>query len=161
MAWPAIYYADRGPGHDNAALDDILARAGITRERSIARNSQARGVIEAFNKRLIAMAKRLPSYLGADMDPDAKRVVHIRSRQELRATGTSRLLPSWQDLLTMVGEAQTAYNNRPHSALPRIVDPGTGRMRHQSPAERWRDLVAEHGAPPTLSAEELADMFRP
>jgi putative transposase len=152
---PALYYSDRGPGHRNDALDGMLARLGVAREFSLPRNSQARGVIERFNRSLVAEAKRLPTYLGADMDGDARNLVHKATRAELREVGASRLLMAWSDFLDFVAGAIDAYKARPHRALPRIDG------RHMSPGEAWQAAL-EAGVEPMLPGQDEADdLFRP
>lgn len=162
---PAIYYADRGSGQDNATFNDpvtgILARIGTRRERSIARNSQARGVIEAFNKFLIRDARRFMTYIGADMDKDAKDRVHKITRQQLRAIGTSPLLMPWADFVARMRALQAAYNDRPHPHLPKVRDASTGRLRHQTPNEAWTAALEKGWEPVTLAPAEAEDLFRP
>lgn len=58
-------------------------------------------------------------------------------------------------------EAVAAYNRRPHSSLPKIRDPETGRKRHMSPDELWARHVADGFRPLALDAETAADLFRP
>jgi hypothetical protein len=130
----------------------MLARLGVAREFSLPRNSQARGVIERFNRALVAEAKRLPTYLGADMDGDARNLVHKATRAEMREVGTSRLLMAWSDFLDFVAGAIDAYNARPHRALAR------GQI---SPAEAWQAEL-ERGFDPMLPHQDEADdLFRP
>ncbi|MGH6914583.1 MAG: Mu transposase C-terminal domain-containing protein, partial [Geminicoccales bacterium] len=148
---PAIYYADHGPGQENAVLCAMLARLGVREERSIARNSQARGIIERFNQTLVAAAKRLPTYIGAPMDRDARNRVFTITRRELRLVGTSRLLLPWDDFLRFVETAIAAYNARPHRALG----------SRKSPVEAWQSAIREGFEPLLPSADEAADLFRP
>jgi putative transposase len=59
-------------------------------------------------------------------------------------------------------EAQVQeYNARPHRSLPKIVDPVTGKRRHQTPDEAWAEHVAAGWAPTTVSEAEITDLFRP
>jgi putative transposase len=148
---PAIYYADHGPGQENKVLCAMLARLGIREERSIARNSQARGVIERFNQTLVAAAKRLPTYMGAPMDQDAKGLVYKLTRRELRLVGTSRLLLPWDDFLAFVETAIAAYNARTHRALG----------KRTSPIEAWQNALRDGFEPLLPSADEAAELFRP
>jgi putative transposase len=152
---PAIYYSDRGPGHRSDVLDGMLVRLGVAREFSLPRNSQARGVIERFNGSLVAESKRLPTYLGADMDGDARNLVHKRSRAELREVGASRLLMAWSDFLEFVAGAIAAYNARPHRGLPRLDG------RHMSPCAAWQAGLEAGFEPMLPSQDEADDLFRP
>ena len=157
---PAIWYADRGPGQTSQALEEMLARLGVSVERSIAYNSQARGIIEAFNRRLVAAAKRLPSFMGQDMDADARRRVFQRSRGELALTGTSRLLLPWDEFHAFVEAERERYNATPHSSLPPI--PGSIPWRHMSPDEFWNaEKAAGRFEPVMLERHELDDLSRP
>jgi len=149
---PAIYYADRGPGQDNAVLEEILARLGIARERSLPYNSQARGIVERFNRHLIAAARKLPSYIGATMDPEAKGKVHRRTRRDLREIGSSRLLMRWDTFLSFVEQTVERYNARPHSSLGRPP---------VSPDQAWQAWIDQGGQPTMLAPAEAADAFRP
>lgn len=161
---PAIFYTDRGPGYKNAAMDapltGFLARAGITAMRALPYNSQAKGNVERLNQLYNAAAKKLPTYVGKDMDKEAKLVVFKTTRRDLAMTGTSRLLPGWDAFLDHIEETVIAYNDRPHSELPRIRDPQLGRMRHMTPNEAWQAKLA--GFEPIVPDDaELDDMFRP
>lgn len=161
---PAIFYTDRGPGYRNKAMDapltGFLARIGTTAMRALPYNSQAKGVIERLNQVYTAAAKSLPTYIGADMDKQAKLAAFKATRRDLKQFGTSRLLPSWEAFLAVIDAALTAYNSRPHSSLPKIHDPQLSRSRHMSPDELWAEKC--QGFEPIIPDEqELTDMFRP
>lgn len=161
----AIFYTDNGPGYKNKTLDHetlgLCARLGITSTNSIAYNSQARGIIERANATLWnVLAQEFPTYLGAPMDPEAKKRVNKRTRSDLKQIGSSKLLPSWEEFTTAVQRTVDEYNDRPHSAL-RIRDPETGRMRKASPNEVWADFEARGFEAETLRPEETDDLFRP
>jgi putative transposase len=159
---PAVYYADHGPGQENRVMRNLLGRLCIQEARSLPRNSQARGVIERFNQYLIAEAKRLPTYMGADMDKDAANRVYKLSRRELRLVGTSRLLMPWPEFLAFIGQAIDAYNRgHNHRSLPKTVDPVDGRTRHMTPAEAWQAALDRGWEPMRVGAAEAADLFRP
>jgi putative transposase len=162
---PAIYYADRGSGQKNKAWDDpltgMMSRMGTERKFSIPRNSQARGTIEVFHKHLIAAARTLPTYIGADMDKDASNKIHKLTRKDIKAIGTSRLLPPWSEFRAWMTAVIADYNDRPHTKLPRIVDPITGKRRHQTPAEAWVAEIAAGAELFPLTGDEADDLFRP
>lgn len=160
----AIFYTDRGPGYKNTAMDHpltgFMARAGITAMRALPYNSQAKGAVERLNQLYNASAKRLPTFIGKDMDKEAKLLVFKTTRRDLAVDGTSRLLPGWDTFLDHVEEDIQAYNDRPHSELPKFRDPQLGRMRHMTPNELWAAKIA--GFEPIVPDEaELNDMFRP
>ena len=163
---PAIFYTDNGAGYRNKAMDadagGLMGRLAITKMHALPYGSQAKGVIERFHASVwVPLAKRLPSYIGADMDKEAAQLVHRRSRRDLALTGTSNLLPSWEAFRAMCEAEVAAYNARPHSALPKIADPETGRRRHMSPDEAWAAHVAAGWEPVTVEPGEVDDLFRP
>lgn len=161
---PAIFYTDRGRGYRNqnfdAPLTGFLGRAGITAMRALPYNSQAKGVVERVNQIYTAPAKSLPTYMGKDMDKEAKLVAYKTTRRDLKTLGTSNFLPSWAEFLDLIGKTIADYNNRPHTSLPKIRDAQLSRMRHETPNEAWArkctgfDLVVPDRA-------EIDDMFRP
>jgi putative transposase len=163
---PDIWYYDNGSGANNAHHDDpitgLLARVGTAKKNSIAWSSQARGIIEIIHKTVYhPAAKRLATYVGADMDREARQKAFKVTRADVKATGTSRILPSWADFLALVQRAIGEYNARPHSSLPKIVDPATGRRRHQFPNEAWAAAIATGWQPDPIPAAEAEDLFRP
>lgn len=162
----AIAYSDNGPGETSAMLDDpvtgLLARLGVTHETGRPGNAQGHGIIERLNKTLwVEAAKTLPTYLGADMDDDARKRAYKITRRDIDRVGKSRLLIDWQDFLAMCEAAVAAYNARPHSALPAVWDPETGRKRHMSPNEMWERGVREGCEIDILTPGLAADLFRP
>ena len=162
---PAIFYVDRGPGYKNRLLDDgtlgLLARLGISKEHSIPQNAQARGIIEAFQKHWNRFARELPSYMGAGMDREAARRFHIATRRDIARLGRSRKLPEWRAFVAAALDYVARYNGSPHSALPKVRDGETGRMRHMSPDEAWAEAVRRGFQPVRVDAREADDLFRP
>ncbi len=163
---PAIFYVDNGSGFKNALMANeatgFMSRLSITLTHSLPYNSQARGVIERAHQTIwVKAAQQLPTYMGASMDREAKQKVYKLTRADIKAVGTSRLLMAWADFITWCEQQVEAYNNRPHRSLPRIRDPHTGKMRHQTPMEAWQQ-AGEEGWQPTLVLEtERDDLFRP
>ncbi len=163
---PMIWYVDNGSGFKNAAMEDevvgFTSRLGTRIEHSLPYNSQARGVEERSHKSIwVRGAKTLPTYMGADMDREAKQKVFKLTRAHLRDTGRSPLLMAWADFITWCQAQIDAYNARPHRGLPKFRDPATGKLRHQSPNEAWQASIDEGWAPSMVSAAEAADLFRP
>ncbi len=161
---PAIFYTDRGPGYRNKAMDaavtGFMARAGITAMRALPYNSQAKGVVERVNQIYGPAARALPTFMGREMDKEAKLIAFKNTRREIALTGQSRLLPGWDAFLDHIEATVAAYNDRPHSSLPRIRDPQIGRMRHLTPNELWAEKCT--GFEPIVPDQvELDDMFRP
>lgn len=162
---PAVFYTDRGPGFRNERLDQnsigLIARLGIMSTNSLPYNSQARGIIERANLTMWnVLSKEFPTYMGADMDREAKLKVHKVTRKEMREFGESKLLPSWQEFVDAVAETVEAYNNRPHTSL-KIRDPRTGRNRKASPNEVWAEFEANGFEPVEIRPDEVDDLFRP
>lgn len=162
----SIFYHDKGPGYENQLLQDpvtgIVTRLGIHNLTSTARQSQARGMIEKLRRDLWHKeAKNFLTYKGREMDRETKLKVHKIVKKDLKTKGMSDFIMPWPEFLLWVQERVDAYNNRPHQALPKIRDPHTGRMRHMTPNEMWDKAVAERGAPPLLSQEEITDLFLP
>jgi len=162
---PALFYTDRGSGYRNAAMDapltGLLGRLDITPMRALPYNSQAKGLVERVNQMWSTLAREVPTYISRDMDREAKTAVHKRTRRDLALVGASALLPAWADFLAAAEDAIARYNERPHTGLPRIRDPETGKPRHASPDEMWAAARSAGFEPLTVSAEEADDLFRP
>ncbi len=137
-----ILYTDKGGG--NKALvntDDvtgIFTRLGIEHKTGIAGNAQARGLIEILNKTLwVRSAKQLPTFVGKQMDKLTERNMYLLMDRDFRKNGKCEKLPSWPQFIEHCRQSVEAYNRRPHSSLPRITDPQSGRRRHMAPFEAW------------------------
>lgn len=162
----AIFYVDRGPGYRNEAMDadvaGLMGRLGITKMHAKAYGSQAKGVIERPNNTVWdTLAKRLPTYIGKDMDKEAGDRIHKLTRQELKLFGESRALPSWEEFVRLCWAMVEEYNAKPHTSLPKFEDPKTGKKRHMSPDEFWAAYVANGFEPVPVDPEEADDLFRP
>lgn len=167
---PAIFYVDNGSGYKNAMMTadatGLMTRLGTEMRHSIAYNSQARGMIERVHKTIwIRLARRLPTYIGVDMDRQARQAMYKKTRKEIKEMGVSNALVSWDDFLVLAEEAVTDYNNEPHGGLPRRHNKTTGRREHLTPQKMWDEqvaLMAEAGhALVTVSAAERDDLYRP
>lgn len=167
-AWgiPAIFYTDRGPGYRNEAMDadvsGLMGRLSITKMHAAPYGSQAKGRIERPNATIWdVLAKRMPTYIGADMDKEAGQKVHKITRREIKEFGQSRLLPSWEEFVRLCEARVAEYNATPHRGLPKFEDPKTGRTRHMSPDEAWAAHVANGFEPVPVDPVEVDDLFRP
>ncbi|MFB2531003.1 Mu transposase C-terminal domain-containing protein [Paracoccus sp. p3-h83] len=163
---PAIFYVDRGPGYRNQAMDadvgGLMGRLGITKMHAAPYGSQAKGLIERINGTVWnTLAKRLPTFIGADMDKEAGDKVHKLTRRELKEVGESHILPSWENFVRLCEAMVAEYNDRPHSSLPAFRDPDTGRMRTMTPNECWAVHVAAGFEAVEVDADEADDLFRP
>ncbi len=162
----AIFYVDNGKGYKNLLLDEaavgMLSRLGTHKEHSIAYNSQARGIIERFNGSVYTrLAKTLPSYAGRDLDREAALKLHKKIKSDLKETGGSDDLVSWNQFLKIFDGALQYYNDRPHSGLAEMRDPVTGRKRHMSPNECWATFEANGFRAVTLARDDADDLSRP
>lgn len=162
---PAIFYVDNGSGYKNEAMSDestgFMSRLGITLSHSLPYNSQARGVIERAHQTIwVKAAKMLPTYMGAQMDAQAKQKVFKITRKEIKKFGKSVLLVDWKDFMQFCQQQVDAYNNRPHSGLPKILAED-GTKRHQTPNEAWAQAVNQGFEPVMVESQEANDLFRP
>lgn len=144
---PAILYVDNGTGYKNAMMTaqatGLMARLGIELTHSLPYNSQARGVVERAHRTvLVDLAKRLPTYMGAAMDPEAKKLAFRRTR------GNGEGLVAWPRFLELVAAQVGHYNDRPHAAL-----------KGRTPDAAWEAAVA--GGAPIALPEPDPDLFRP
>ncbi|AJF07792.1 Mu transposase C-terminal domain-containing protein [Geoalkalibacter subterraneus] len=169
---PLFVYADKGAGNMAKVNIDKVAglfpRVGINFESGRPGNPQGRGLVENLNKGLwIRAAKKLPTYTGKDMDTAVKRKVYLaldkevkQAQKEQRDVQSDLMIP-WAEFLLLMESAVEDYNRRPHSALPRITDPQTGRRRNMCPLEAWASWLERGWRPETLTDDEIALLFRP
>ena len=164
-AIPAILYTDNGPGYRNGMMEHpltgFLARLGITPSHARAWNSQAKGIVERFNRHWTNLSRELPTYIGRDMDRQARMLAHRTTRRQLKTAGVSKLLPSWPQFLDACRLMVDDYNNSPHRGLDKTVDPQTGKRRHMTPNEAWARGIEAGFAPLTVAEDEAVELFRP
>lgn len=161
---PAVFYVDRGPGFKNDALDNQLtgfcARLGITKMHSLPYNSQARGIIERFNgSALNPLAKEFDSYIGADMDREARQKAFKTSRKELKEIGATALLPTWQEFMAALAEWIIDYNRSEHDGL--TYRDRSGRKHKITPNDLWQKATDSGFEAVTVLPDEADDLFRP
>ncbi|MCC2098281.1 MAG: transposase, partial [Hyphomicrobiales bacterium] len=153
---PAIFYVDRGSGFKNTRFDDaltgLMGRLGITKYHSLPQNSQARGIIERFQGTVWnPLARTFATYIGADMDRQARQKSFKVTRKQIREFGSSAALPAWSEFLDGCMRAIADYNAAPHTALP----------NRMSPDAYWQAHVDGGFEPVPVTAAESADLFRP
>ncbi|UZD92719.1 Mu transposase C-terminal domain-containing protein [Pseudomonas corrugata] len=158
----SIFYVDNGSGFANDTVREVVDRLGGTMTHSLPYNSQARGLSERGHQTIwVRAAKKLTSYIGADMDKHAGTRVHRIGRKELREKGNSRVLPTFAEFMSGVEYEIATYNGTPHRGLPKFRDPETGVVRHMSPNEAWQDAIFE-GWEPIIAPGSLVDsLMRP
>jgi putative transposase len=152
---PLILYTDNGVGYRNDRMVQVAARLGFEHHFGIPYNSQARGVVERLQKTLWIdlAAKTFATYVGAQMDREARQIVFKASRRG------EPVLPSWRTFVAFMDQAVAAYNARPSRGCPKALDMETGRQKHLSPSGTWSRAEALGWKPEGL-AVSMAD-FRP
>lgn len=157
-----IFYVDNGSGFDNDMVREVVDRLGGTMQHSIPYNSQARGLSERGHKTVwVRAAKKLTSYIGADMDKHAGTKVHRLGRKQLKELGTTRLMPTFGEFMAGVEDEITTYNRTPHRGLQKIRDPLTGLQRYPSPDEAWQSALDQGWEPVVATPELVESLMRP
>jgi putative transposase len=137
---PNILYTDMGAGNmakvNTHEVYGFFAKLGITHETGIPGNAQGRGLIERLNKTLwIRAAREMPSCTHAMFDRLAARNFHLAAERDYAQKGDTELLLNLKQFMQYIAEKVMEYNNAPHTSLPKVTDPETGRRRHMSPYE--------------------------
>ncbi len=158
----SIFYVDNGSGFANDTVREVVDRLGGTMTHSLPYNSQARGLSERGHQTIwVRAAKKLTSYIGADMDKHAGTKVHRLGRKELRELGKSRVIPEFGVFMAGVEHEIANYNSTPHRGLDKIRDPETGKLRNMSPDEAWQAAI-EAGWEPMIAPGALVEsLIRP
>ena len=162
----AIWYVDWGKGFENLMMTDeatgLMGRLGMTMTHSRAYNSQAKGASERSHNIFTRAAANLPSFVGKNMDEEARQKLFKLSRKEVRLHGKilNSPIPTWDEFKGYIEWVVDEYNDRPHRSLPKFTD-REGKRRHMSPNEFWALKVAEFGEPLKVSPEEEGYLFRP
>ncbi|AOJ10573.1 hypothetical protein WS71_25680 [Burkholderia mayonis] len=161
----AIFYVDHGSGYDNAMIKaeatGMQGLLGFEVTHSLPYNSQARGVVERLHQSLwIRAAKELPSFIGNEMDREAK-LAHFKITRTAIKKGGALPLMGWDLFMRFCQEQMDKYNARPHSTLPKIVDPVDGKRRHMTPDEALAVFQAKGWEPIRLTDAEAQNVFRP
>ena len=166
----AVFYVDHGSGYKNAMMSrdgsGLMDRLGSTLTHSLPYNSQAKGVVERSHQSIwIQAAKRLPTYIGVDMDKEARQKVFKKTRKDIATFGESKLLLAWDDFMTLCHDEMQRYNNRPHHAHPRRHNKLTGRKEHLTPQQVWDEkltMMVNLGKPLVqVREDDMVDLFRP
>jgi len=157
-----IFYVDNGSGFDNDMVREVVDRLGGTMQHSIPYNSQARGLSERGHQTIwVRAAKKLTSYIGADMDKHAGTRVHRLGRKQLKEQGTTRLMPTFGEFMAGVEDEIEIYNRTPHRGLQKMRDPLTGLQRYPSPDEAWQSAIAQGWEPIAATPELVESLMRP
>ncbi|MGE8467193.1 MAG: Mu transposase C-terminal domain-containing protein [Pseudomonas putida] len=158
----SIFYVDNGSGFANDTVREVVDRLGGTMTHSLPYNSQARGLSERGHQTIwVRAAKKLTSYIGADMDKHAGTKVHRVGRKQLRLTGRSQLIPEFGVFMAGMEQEVATYNSTPHRGLEKIRDLESGLMRHMTPDEAWQAAITEGWEPMCASSALVESLMRP
>ncbi|MFG0339970.1 Mu transposase C-terminal domain-containing protein [Pseudomonas sp. zjy_13] len=158
----SIFYVDNGSGFANDTVREVVDRLGGTMTHSLPYNSQARGLSERGHQTIwVRAAKKLTSYIGADMDKHAGTKVHRVGRKQLRLTGRSQLIPEFGVFMAGMEQEVATYNSTPHRGLEKIRDHESGLMRHMTPDEAWQAAISEGWEPMRASKALVESLMRP
>lgn len=158
----AIFYVDNGSGFANDTVREVVDRLGGTMTHSLPYNSQARGLSERGHQTIwVRAAKKLTSYIGADMDKHAGTKVHRIGRRQLRELGKSQLIPEFGFFMAGLEQEITDYNNSPHRGLTKIRDGESGLLRHMTPNEAWQAALSEGWEPMHAPTALVDSLMRP
>lgn len=172
----------RGNDKFTKSIESIEERLGFTwTHPAEVGNSQANGIAENFNtsyldKRSRELAtyqnkksmddlsyKRVKKLTSAMVKAASKQdlVERDRLKREIQKVGKGYVFDSYEDAKALINQWFDDYNDRPHSALPKIVDPSNGKKRHQTPREALQWHLEQGWQPFALDEHELIDAFRP
>ena len=162
-------------------FQSIADRAGFSIVHPVTvGKSQTNGIAENYNTSVLDdQAKQLATYQHEDMDTwtfklvkkltakmvkaakDGDLVLRDKLKRQIEQAGKGYVFTSYQDALDWLESGRVEFNNRPHSSLPKLRCPATGRMRNYSPLEYLEKFKAEGWEPVLLDERELSDLFRP
>jgi putative transposase len=150
----AIFYVDNGSGYKNDMLRNestgVMGRLGADMRFARPYNSQAKGAVERLHQSVFVRAAReLQSYIGADMDREAKLSQFKLTRKAIKDGGSVNLI-SWPNFIAFINQRIADYNARPHRGLNGI-----------SPDMKLAEFVATGWEPTRLRPGEEAYLFRP
>jgi putative transposase len=153
---PTIFYCDNGSGYNNQWVDALMERVGTTKTNSIPYNSRARGLVERLHRTLWVdlCAKSLPTFMGADMDREARQIVH----RDTRRNAGSKALISWEAFKGLVAWAVDVYNARPHRSLPMTTNE-VGRRVHMSPNQKWQEAIDRGWSPARFDRDFMDELL--
>lgn len=182
---PAIWQTDSTGSVKNKSVEfdpvtSFAARAGITILHPVkVGNSQANGIAENFNTYLDRCSRELATYQNpkrmdslawkrvskwTDAMVKAKKAGDIETAKDAKdmaeAAGKGIVIETFAQFMDWLQVCIDQYNDTPHSSLPKISDPVTGKRRHQTPRE-CREMFIQAGANRVMLNEaEIVDLFR-
>lgn len=183
---PAVWQTDSTGSVKNAKVEfdpvaSLSARAGLTVVHPVTvGNSQANGIAENYNTRLDRESRELATYMHPQrMDSLAFKQVKKFTTQMVKAqlkgdmeahkaaraaairVGKGLLFESKAQMVQWLDDKRVKSNNEPHSALPKITCPSTGKLRHQTPTEALDTAIKNGWIPVALDECTLTELFMP
>jgi putative transposase len=181
---PAIWQTDSTGSVKNAKVEfdpvaSLSARAGLTvvHPQTVG-NSQANGIAENYNTRLDRESRALATYMHPERQDSLafKQVrkftgqmvkalikgdleAHKAARSAALRVGKGILFENREQMLAWLDEVRVRSNNAPHSALKKITDAVTGKVRHQTPQEALDAAIAGGWVPVALDESSLVELF--
>ncbi len=183
---PAVWQTDSTGSVKNAKVQfdpvaSISARAGMTVVHpATVGNSQANGIAENYNTRLDRESRELATYMHPErMDSLAFKQVkkftshmvkakakgdieaHKLARDAALRVGKGILFETKDQMVKWLDDVRVKSNNTPHSALPKITCPTTGKKRHQTPQEALDSAIKNGWQPVAVDECTLTELFMP
>lgn len=184
MGIPAVWQTDSTGSVKNKTVEkdplvSLAARAGISIVHPVrVGNSQANGIAENWNTWIDREARELATYQHPRMDPLAFKQVRKftdkmvkadragdlqgrdKNKKAAQHAGKGLVFDSFAQATDWINSKVLKFNNSPHSKLPRVTDPVTGKRRHQTPAEAVAEAKDAGFAPARMAEIDLIDLFR-
>lgn len=143
-------------------------------------NSRANGIAENFNSSWLDMrSKELATYQNPKaMDSFTFKKIRVltthmvkaanngnvelrdQKEREIEKLGKGLVFKSHQQACEWIVNICNEFNDRPHSSLKNVLDPVTGKPRHQTPREALNEFISWGWEPVALDEQELIDAFR-
>jgi putative transposase len=169
---------------DTEQLGSVADRLGITwlPPKEVG-NSNANGIAEHFGTWLDEQSRTLATYMNPDRQ-DERTFVRVRRlldrlerlqrsgsatdpeqvrslRAQIEREGRGYLFASESDARAWLLALVPKWNHKPHSGLPSVRDPATGKRRHQTPTEALDAARRAGWQMVAMTAAQLNDAFRP
>jgi putative transposase len=161
-------------------VKSISDKAGFTIVHPVTvGNAQANGISENWHTWADKQCRALATYQAGSQDSltlrNVKKItaqmvkaadkgeIELRDKLKARAEklGGGIVFGSYYEAVEWIEiNLRQKWNNKPHSALPKLCDPITGKMRHQTPQECLDEHKANGWEPVMMDESILADLFR-
>ena len=172
----------KGSDRFTKAMHSLEERLGFTwTHPQEVGNSQANGISENFNTSYLDKRSReLATYQNRNSMDDLsfKRVQKLtkqmvkaidngdlelrdQKKREIERLSKGHVFGGFAEAFAWIVQICHEFNDRPHSSLTKIIDPVTGKKRHQTPREALNEHISNGWEPVALDEQELIDAFRP